>query len=72
MPHRCMRQFGMFQDIPSDDIYTKDLHAISLQGKQDNDWSFMHRDHISYWDRRADHIVGGGANLRVGVIDGYD
>ncbi|KAL8096229.1 hypothetical protein AgCh_037258 [Apium graveolens] len=68
-PNRCLRQFGFIQDIPPNDSYSKELHKIKLQGKQDSDWTFVHRDHVSHWVDRALHVVTGISGS--GVIDGY-
>lgn len=42
-PDRCLRQFGIIQDIPPADLYSKQLHDITLQGKQSSGWEFVHR-----------------------------
>lgn len=49
LPDRCMRQFGMIQDIPLDVDFSKPLHDINLQGKQSNNWRFTHHEHILHW-----------------------
>lgn len=34
IPDRCLRQFGMIQDIQPTNSYSKKLYDITLQGKQ--------------------------------------
>ncbi|KAL8096228.1 hypothetical protein AgCh_037257 [Apium graveolens] len=68
-PNRCLRQFGFIQEIPPNESYSKELHKIKLQGKQDSDWTFVHHDHVSHWVDRALHVVTGISGS--GVIDGY-
>lgn len=69
-PDRCLRQFGMIQDIPSPAAYSHDLHKIDLKGKTDSNWLAMHRDHLAQWDRREQHVSVG--QVGVGVSDGYN
>lgn len=75
LPNRCIRQFGFIQDIPTSDgydLYSEHLHDINFRGKQDTNWIIMHRDHISHWESRDEHVCGVGANSGVGVVDGCD
>ncbi|KAL8104818.1 hypothetical protein AgCh_028842 [Apium graveolens] len=58
-----------YEDIPPNDSYSKELHKIKLQGKQDSNWTFVHRDHVSHWVDRVLHVVTGITGS--GVIDGY-
>lgn len=68
-PERCLRQFGMIQDIPSPAAYSHDLHKIDLKGKTDSNWLAVHRDYLAHWDRREQHVYVG--QVGVGVSDGY-
>lgn len=70
VPNRCLRQFGFIQNQPEVEDYSKELHKIKLQGKQDSNRGFIHRDHLLVWQRRADHIIGG--DIGVGAADGYN
>ncbi|KAL8156428.1 hypothetical protein AgCh_001497 [Apium graveolens] len=71
-PDRCVRQFGMCQDIPLAAVkYSKDLHKMTLQGKHDVDWEEKHREHISCWDNRSEHVHVSDCS-GVGVTDGYN
>lgn len=75
LPNRCMRQFGLIQDIPTSDgydIFLKHLHDINLQRKQDTNWVTTHREYIAHWESRAENVFGAGASIGVGVVDGYD
>ncbi|KAL8123664.1 hypothetical protein AgCh_011589 [Apium graveolens] len=57
-PDRCVRQFGMVQDIPVAAVeYSKELHNMTLKGKWDVDWGKKHKKHISYWDNRLQHVL---------------
>ncbi|KAL8100342.1 serine/threonine-protein phosphatase 7 long form homolog isoform X2 [Apium graveolens] len=68
-PDRCLRQFGMIQDIPSPAAYSHDLHKIDLKGKTDSNWLSIHRDHLALWIRREQLVSAG--QVGDGVSDGY-
>lgn len=68
-PDRCLRQFGIIQDIPSSASYCPELHKINLKGKADLDWTWMHRDHVALWDDRKNNVFAG--DVGVGVSERY-
>lgn len=70
VPNRCLRQFGFIQNQPEDEDYSKELHKMKLQGKQDTDWGYLHRAHLLVWQHRAEHVIVG--DIGVGVADGYN
>lgn len=62
----------MVQDIPSPAVdYSKELHNMNLKGKWDVDWGKKHKEHISYWDSRLQHVLLVD-NVGVGFTDRYD
>lgn len=70
-PDRCVRQFGMLQDVPpASTLYCKDLHNINLKGNTDVNWRDKHRDHISIWDKREEHVYALD-NVGLGVTNDY-
>lgn len=71
-PHRFMRQFGMIQEIPSNDEFSKSLHDINLQGKQTTNWRSKHHEYIQIWNNRRDHVIDVAAQVGIGVVDGYN
>ena len=46
-PERVLRQFGMKQGIPVDVDTSTELHKITLQGKQHQNWAQVHALHIA-------------------------
>lgn len=62
----------MVQDIPSSaSSYSKYLHNMTLKGKIDVDWRKKHKEYISHWDDRLQHVHD-VENVGVGVTDRYD
>ena len=52
-PERVLRQFGMKQGIPVDVNTLTELHKITLQGKQHQNWAQVHALHIAKWVAHA-------------------
>ena len=52
-PERVLRQFGMKQGIPVDVNTSTELHKITLQGKQHQNWAQVHALHIAKWAAHA-------------------
>ncbi|KAL5137559.1 Serine/threonine-protein phosphatase 7 long form [Glycine soja] len=50
-PDRVLRQFGLQQPIP------RNLHGITLKGKQDENWFHLLAPMISQWNNRAEFRV---------------
>ncbi|KAL1803572.1 hypothetical protein ACET3Z_032219 [Daucus carota] len=69
-PDRCVRQFGMVQDIPSSaTVYSRCLHKMTLKGKTETNWRDKHKEHILCWDNRLQFVnvinnVGAGVTTR--------
>ena len=53
-PERVLRQFGMKQGIPVDVNTSTELHKITLQGKQHQNWAQVHALHIAKWVAHAE------------------
>lgn len=69
-PDRCVRQFGMCQDIPSTTVYSSDLHKMTLKGKTKIDWRDKHKVHIHCWDNGL-QFVNIIDNVGTGVTNRY-
>ena len=52
-PERVLRQFGMKQGIPVDANTSTELHKITFQGKQHQNWAQVHALHIAQWAAHA-------------------
>ena len=55
-PDRVMWQFGMSQHILDYVDTCDELHDISRQGKQEENWLLIHRVYLNMWHARRDHI----------------
>ena len=53
-PERVLRQFGMKQGIPIDVDTSPELHKLTLQGKQHQNWVQLHQLHIDKWAAHAE------------------
>ena len=53
-PERVLQQFGMKQGIPVDVNTSIELHKITFQGKQHQNWAQVHQLHIAKWAAHAE------------------
>lgn len=58
-----MRQFGMFQPIPHNTLFTYDnlskQHRVSRVNRSNKDWQAEHAEFIIIWHRRLDYMQQG-------------
>ncbi|KAH1213457.1 Serine/threonine-protein phosphatase 7 long form [Glycine max] len=56
-PDRVLRQFGMQQPIPESPSQPRNVHGLTLKGKQDENWFQLLAPFISQWNNRAEFRV---------------
>ncbi|XP_019442354.1 PREDICTED: serine/threonine-protein phosphatase 7 long form homolog [Lupinus angustifolius] len=56
---RVMRQFGLQQPIPEDQINLEKQHKMNLRWKNDYNWPQKHDQWIQVWNNRENYVVNG-------------